>query len=223
MNALNPVQRVGDQIVEAILLHENVGGKRARERALELLIGVGIPEGRAGSYPHELSGGMRQRVMIAMALGCNPPLVVADEPTTALDVMIQAQILRLLARLRQESSIALVLITHDLSVLAEVVDRVGVMYAGRIVEEGPTADVLRTPRHPYAQGLVQAFPKIGDPAFRRVPVGIAGNPPDPSDRPPGCAFHPRCPERFGRCDVDDPRLLPVIGGRAAACHLVEEA
>jgi peptide/nickel transport system ATP-binding protein len=166
---------------------------------------------------------MRQRVMIAMALACNPPVVIADEPTTALDVMVQAQILRLLAKMRDEAGVALILITHDLSMLTEVVDRVAVMYAGRIVEEGPASAVLRDPQHPYAQALVGAFPTIGDPTSRRVPLGIAGDPPDPSERPPGCSFNPRCPAAFDRCLVDDPSLLDLPGGRAAACHLVEQS
>ena len=145
---------------------------------------------------------MRQRVMIAMALACNPPLVIADEPTTALDVMTQAQILNLLAQLREERNLALIVITHDLSVLAQVADRVAVMYAGRIVEEGSAAELSTTPRHPYTKSLVGAFPVVGDPASRGVPAGLPGDPPDPAARPPGCAFHPRCPAAFEPCDSD---------------------
>jgi oligopeptide/dipeptide ABC transporter ATP-binding protein len=223
MNALNPVRSVGRQITEAIELHQKVDSGEAAKHAEELLVHVGIPGSRAADYPHEFSGGMRQRAMIAMALACDPPLVIADEPTTALDVMIQAQILNLLARLRAEMGLALVIITHDLSALAQVSDRVAIMYAGRVVETGSATQVLTSPLHPYTRSLVGAFPKIGDPASRGVPVGLPGHPPDPSARPPGCAFHPRCPDRFEPCDRDDPRMLPCDRGRAAACHLVHEA
>jgi peptide/nickel transport system ATP-binding protein len=224
MNAFNPVKRVGDQVVEAILLHESVSEGEARRRMKVLFEHVGIASRRVDDYPHEFSGGMRQRVMIAMALSCNPPLVIADEPTTALDVMIQAQILNLLGRLREERDIALVVITHDLSVLAQVTDRVAVMYAGRIVEEGSAAELLTTPRHPYSRALVGAFPVVGDPASRGIPAGLPGDPPDPAARPPGCAFHPRCPYAFEPCDHIDP-ALEKHGSRWAACHLVarEEA
>jgi peptide/nickel transport system ATP-binding protein len=224
MNAFNPVRRVGDQVVEAILLHEGVSRSEARSRMRELFEHVGIAPRRAGDYPHEFSGGMRQRVMIAMALACDPPLVIADEPTTALDVMIQAQILNLLAQLRAEGNIALLVITHDLSVLAQVADRVAVMYAGRIVEEGSAAELLTTPRHPYTKSLVGAFPIVGDPASRGVPAGLPGDPPHPEARPRGCAFHPRCPAAFEPCDRIDP-VLERHGSRLAACHLVarEEA
>jgi peptide/nickel transport system ATP-binding protein len=220
MNALNPVRRVGRQIAEAIELHQKIDSGEAARRAEELLVHVGIPAARAADYPHEFSGGMRQRAMIAMALACDPPLVIADEPTTALDVMIQAQILNLLARLRAEMGLALVLITHDLSALAQVSDRVAIMYAGRIVEQGWAEEVLKNPLHPYTRSLVGAFPKVGDPRSRGVPVGLPGHPPDPAARPPGCAFHPRCPDRFEPCDSDDPELLPCDKSRAAACHLV---
>jgi peptide/nickel transport system ATP-binding protein len=224
MSAFNPVKRVGDQVVEAILLHESVSKGEARRRMNELFEHVGIAPRRAGDYPHEFSGGMRQRVMIAMALACNPPLVIADEPTTALDVMTQAQILNLLGRLREETGIALIVITHDLSVLAQVTDRVAIMYAGRIVEEGSASELLTTPRHPYSRALVGAFPVVGDPASRGIPAGLPGDPPDPAARPPGCAFHPRCPHAFEPCDRIDP-ALEMHGSRLAACHLVarEEA
>jgi oligopeptide/dipeptide ABC transporter ATP-binding protein len=222
MNALNPVRRVGQQIVEAIELHQNIDSAAAARRADELLVHVGIPAARAQDYPHEFSGGMRQRAMIAMALACDPPLVIADEPTTALDVMIQAQILNLLALLRAEMGLALVIITHDLSALAQVSDQVAIMYAGRIVESGAAEQVLTKPLHPYTKSLVGAFPKVGDPASRGVPAGLPGHPPDPSARPLGCAFHPRCPDRYEPCDRDDPLLLPCDRGRAAACHLVHE-
>src|SRR5918998_3126661 len=219
MNAFNPVKRVGDQVVEAIVLHEDVSRSEARVRMRELFEQVGIASRRTGDYPHEFSGGMRQRVMIAMALACNPPLVIADEPTTALDVMTQAQILNLLARLRDETGIALLVITHDLSVLAQVTDRVAIMYAGRIVEEGSASEVLTTPRHPYTRALVSAFPVVGDPASRGTPAGLPGDSPDPAARPPGCAFHPRCPFAFEPCDHEDP-ALEMHGSRLAACHLV---
>jgi peptide/nickel transport system ATP-binding protein len=221
MNAFNPVKRVGDQVVEAILVHEDVSRGEARTRMQELFEHVGIAARRAGDYPHEFSGGMRQRVMIAMALACDPPLVIADEPTTALDVMIQAQILNLLAQLREERNLALMVITHDLSVLAQVTDRVAVMYAGRIVEEGAASDLLTTPRHPYTKALVGAFPIVGDPASRGVPAGLPGDPPHPEARPSGCAFHPRCPAAFEPCDRIDP-VLERYGSRLAACHLVAE-
>jgi peptide/nickel transport system ATP-binding protein len=219
MSAFNPVKRVGDQVAEAILLHENISRNEARGRVEELFEQVGIAPRRVSDYPHEFSGGMRQRVMIAMALACNPPLVIADEPTTALDVMTQAQILNLLGRLREEAGISLVVISHDLSVLAQVTDRVAIMYAGRIVEEGSASEVLKTPRHPYSRALVGAFPVVGDPASRRAPAGLPGDPPDPAARPPGCAFHPRCSYAFEPCDHEDP-ALEMHGSRLAACHLV---
>jgi peptide/nickel transport system ATP-binding protein len=206
MSAFNPVKRVGDQVVEAILLHEDVSKREARSRMHQLFEHLGIAPRRAGDYPHEFSGGMRQRVIIAMALACNPPLVIADEPTTALDVMRQAQILNLLAQLRGERNIALLVITHDLSVLAQVADRVAVMYAGRIVEDGSASELLMNPRHPYSKSLVGAFPVVGDPASCGVPAGLPGDPPDPAARPPGCAFHPRCPAAFEPCDHIDPVL-----------------
>jgi peptide/nickel transport system ATP-binding protein len=219
MSAFNPVKRVGDQVIEAILLHGNVSAGEARRRMEELFEQVGIAPRRAYDYPHEFSGGIRQRVMIAMALACNPPLVIADEPTTALDVMTQAQILGLLGRLREETGISLVVITHDLSVLAQVTDRVAIMYAGRIVEEGSASGLLTEPRHPYSRVLVGAFPVVGDPASRGLPTGLPGDPPDPAARPPGCAFHPRCPFAFEPCDHVDP-VLEMHGSRLAACHLV---
>jgi peptide/nickel transport system ATP-binding protein len=222
MNGLNPVRRIEDQIVEAIQLHDkNATQAAARRRAVELVEHVGIAPRRARDYPHEFSGGMRQRAMIAMALACDPPLVIADEPTTALDVMIQAQIMQLLARLRKELNLALLLITHDLSVISEIAERVAIMYAGEIVEQGLASEVLLQPKHPYSQALVGAFPKIGDPAARHSPSGIPGDPPDPSDRPAGCPFHPRCAHRFEPCDAIVPPLVPRAG-RMNACHLYPE-
>ncbi len=219
MSAFNPVKRVGDQVVEAILLHESVSRSEARGRTEELFEQVGMAPRRIDDYPHEFSGGMRQRVMIAMALACRPPLVIADEPTTALDVMTQAQILNLLERLREKTGISLIVITHDLSVLAQVADNVAIMYAGRIVEEGSASEILTTPRHPYSRALVGAFPVVGAAASRGVPAGLPGDPPDPAARPSGCAFHPRCPDAFEPCDHVDPRL-ERYGSRHAACHLV---
>ena len=222
MNALNPVKRIGDQIAEAILLHDSkTSTASARRQAGELLEHVGISSGRARDYPHEFSGGMRQRAMIAMALACEPPLVIADEPTTALDVMIQAQIMQLLSRLREEYNLALLLITHDLSVISEIADRIAIMYAGGIVEQGLASEVLLQPKHPYSQALVGAFPKVGDPAARHTPAGIPGDPPDPSFRPEGCPFHPRCTHRFEPCDKVVPALVPREG-RVNACHLYPE-
>ena len=220
MNALNPVKQVGDQMVEAILLHEKVDAAVARTRVGALLERVGIPAARERAYPHELSGGMRQRAMIAMALVCDPDVVIADEPTTALDVMIQAQILSLLADLREDLGLALLLITHDLSVLAQVCDRVASMYAGRIVEEAPAGELLTAPQHPYTQALVAAFPRVGERTSRGLPAGLPGDPPHPAELPPGCSFHPRCPARFQPCDEIDPALLETGPDRRAACHAV---
>jgi peptide/nickel transport system ATP-binding protein len=218
MSGLNPVRRVGDQIAEPMLLHATVSSKRAlQSRVVELLEQVGVPAWRARSYPHELSGGQRQRVMIAMALACSPQLIIADEPTTALDVMVQAQVMALLKSLVVERGVAMLLISHDLSVLSSVCDRVAVMYAGRVVEEGPAAQLFDDARHPYAKALAGAFPVIGDPASRRAPRGLPGDPPDPMELPTGCPFHPRCPERVEACTMDDVRLRPVSVGRSAAC------
>jgi peptide/nickel transport system ATP-binding protein len=221
MHALNPVRRVGEQITEAIRLHDPVDDREATERVGELLERVGLPGRRARAYPHELSGGQRQRVMIAMALACSPRLLIADEPTTALDVMVQAQVLALLKSLQEELGLALLFITHDLSVLAQVCDRIAVMYAGRIVEEGPAGDVFEAPAHPYARALSGAFPRIGEPGDRRSPAGLGGDPPDPQHLPVGCTFHPRCPARFEPCDQVDPALYPAGEGRRAACLLYD--
>ncbi|WP_336323833.1 ABC transporter ATP-binding protein [Streptomyces lavendofoliae] len=219
MHSLNAVHRIGDQIAEPLLVHRRVTPGAARERAGTLLEQVGLPAARACAYPHELSGGQRQRVMIAMALACEPRLIVADEPTTALDVMIQAQVLRLLERLVTEQDISLVMISHDLSVLADTCDRLAVMYAGRIVEEGPARDVYDAARHPYGRALSAAFPRIGDPASRLAPRGLPGDPPDPAALPPGCTFHPRCPVALPTCASQDPPLAPAAPGHRAACVL----
>lgn len=217
MHSLNAVHRVGDQIAEPILLHRKATPAGARKRAGELLEQVGLPAARASAYPHELSGGQRQRVMIAMALACDPRLIVADEPTTALDVMIQAQILRLIEQLVAEQELGLIAISHDLAVLADTCDRLAVMYAGRVVEEGPARRVYEDARHPYGRALSEAFPRIGDPASRFAPRGLPGDPPDPSAVPPGCAFHPRCPVALGSCAVDDQELRTADEDRRAAC------
>jgi peptide/nickel transport system ATP-binding protein len=222
MNALNPVQRVGRQIAEAMVLHGTATPTEAVARAQGLLDEVGIPRSRSRDYPHEFSGGMRQRVMIAMALACKPPLVIADEPTTALDVMVQSQILALLNRLRGEFGLAVVLITHDLSVIAQVCDDVAIMYAGQIVERGSSGATLSAPSHPYTQALVAAFPRVGDPAARGELTGLGGDPPDPLHFPSGCRFHPRCPYRYQPCDILVPELLEFAEDREAACHLVHE-
>ncbi|GHF82904.1 ABC transporter ATP-binding protein [Streptomyces filamentosus] len=217
MHSLNAVRRIGDQIAEPLLVHGRATPAEARERVAALLGQVGLPAARAAAYPHELSGGQRQRVMIAMALACEPRLIVADEPTTALDVMIQAQILRLIERLVAEESIGLMMISHDLAVLADTCDRLAVMYAGRIVEEGPAAEVYRAAAHPYGRALSSAFPRIGDPASRRAPRGLPGDPPDPAALPDGCAFHPRCPVAVAECAGEDQVLRTAGAGHRAAC------
>ena len=217
MNALNPVQRIGDQIAEPLVARLGQSQADATRRAGELLELVGIPRQRARAYPHELSGGMRQRAMIAMALACDPAIVIGDEPTTALDVMVQAQILELLERLRSELGLSLILITHDLSVIAETCDRVLVMYAGRIAEEGPVTGVFRRPRHPYTQKLLGAFPDIR--ADRRSLEVIPGAPPDLRTPPPGCRFHPRCPLVMGVCAEEVPPEITFADGVRVACHL----
>jgi peptide/nickel transport system ATP-binding protein len=219
MNALNPVHRVGAQIVEVITRHEpTVSREDARRRVAELFDLVGIPKTRTGGYPHEFSGGMRQRAMIAMALSCNPRLVIADEPVTALDVMIQAQILDLIQKLCRQLSLSMVLISHDLSVIAETCGRVAVMYAGKIVEEGPVGEVFARPAHPYTHGLARAFPRID--GQRGLVPGIPGAPPDLVRLPQGCAFFDRCPQRIDRCRAEDPSPTLVTGARRVACHLV---
>jgi peptide/nickel transport system ATP-binding protein len=217
LHSLNPVHRIGRQIAEPIRTHEPGLSREAVDRRVaELLDQVGLSAARARAYPHQLSGGQRQRVMIAMALACRPQLVVADEPTTALDVMVQAQILDLLQQLVRELGVGLLIISHDLSVLSEICDRVLVMYAGRVVESGAAAEVFADPLHPYSAALSGAFPRIGDPAARYAPAGLAGDPPDPRDLPTGCAFAPRCPRAVEECTHVEPPLLE-IGGRSVAC------
>jgi oligopeptide/dipeptide ABC transporter ATP-binding protein len=217
MNALNPVRRVRDQIAEPIEVRLGQSRDKARRRAGELLELVGIPKRRGAAYPHELSGGMRQRAMIAMALACDPAIVIGDEPTTALDVMVQAQILQLLEELRRELGLSLILITHDLSVIAETCDRVLVMYAGRVMEEGPVRRVFTAPRHPYTQKLVSAFPNIR--ADRRTLDTIPGQPPDLRERVVGCPFAPRCPAAMAVCREVMPPEVTLADGVRVACHL----
>jgi peptide/nickel transport system ATP-binding protein len=223
MHALDPVQRIGDQIAEAIVIHKQSDMRGAMMRVGSLLEQVGLPARRMRDYPHELSGGQRQRVMIAMALACSPDIVIADEPTTALDVMVQAQVLKLLNELQHELGLAMLFITHDLSVLVEVCDRLAIMYAGKIVEEGPAQAVFGDPAHPYTRALAGAFPAIGDLRYRMAPSGLGGDPPQPEAIPSGCPFHPRCPLAFDACPTIVPDLYLAGEGRRAACLLVEGA
>jgi peptide/nickel transport system ATP-binding protein len=223
ISALNPIQRVGSQVVEALRLHRGWSGPAARQEARRLFELVGIPdaERRLDCYPHELSGGQNQRVMIAMALAGEPDLLVADEPTTALDVTIQAQILALIERLRRDMDMSLVLISHDLSVVAEYCDRIVVMYAGRIMETGPARTLLDRPAHPYTQGLVRAAPLLTGESQRLEP--IPGQVPEPWNMPTGCAFAPRCPHAVARCSAGPPPLRTIAAGRQSACIRTELA
>jgi oligopeptide/dipeptide ABC transporter ATP-binding protein len=222
MSSLNPVFTAGAQIIETIQAHEPEGTKAARARALALLREVGIsdPELRINQYPHEMSGGMRQRVMIAMALATEPEVLIADEPTTALDVTVQAQILEILDRLRETRGLAILLITHDLGIVANRADRIAVMYAGRIVEEAPTDTLFDAPSHPYTQGLLESVPRLTGP--RRSLRPIPGTVPDPARWPAGCRFHPRCPNVMARCREEVPSRLPLADGHHMACWLAEE-
>jgi len=216
---LHPFYRVGDQIVEAILCHDKVPKKQAQDRTVELLAAVGIPRprDRFRDFPHQYSGGMRQRAMIAMALAHNPDLLIADEPTTALDVTVQAQILELIDRIKDEFNIGVILITHDLGVIADVAQTVMVMYAGRGVEVGTRDELFRNPQHPYTWGLLESIPQVDQKGTRLIP--IEGAPPSLINRPPGCAFHPRCPHRFESCDKEVPELKDRGGGHPDACYL----
>ncbi len=218
LTSLNPLFTIGEQLVETILTHLDLNERQARSRAIELLAEVGIPapEIRIDNYPHHFSGGMRQRVVIALALCARPRLIVADEPTTALDVSIQAQIIDLLRRLARENGAAVMLITHDMGVIAETADRVAVMYAGRLAEIGPVRDVIHAPHHPYTGGLMRSIPKLNE--GRETLAQIDGAMPRLNAIPPGCAFNPRCPERFDRCMHDRPSPMPA-GATEAACWL----
>jgi peptide/nickel transport system ATP-binding protein len=227
MNALNPVMRVGDQFVDAMRAHERIDRRRALARAAELLELVGIDRRRARAYPHELSGGMRQRVIIAMALALRPELIIMDEPTTALDVVVQREILQQVEALKQEFGFAVLFITHDLSLLLEFADRIAIMYAGEIVESAPALHLGTNPQHPYTQGLLESFPPLSGPLTRLT--GIPGSPPDLRDPPSGCRFHPRCPycvpdrsALYARQTTERPVLRLIEQDHEVACHLVEE-
>jgi len=219
MNALNPVFRVGDQIAEAILIHESVKKKEAMDRARELFGLVGIDPDRTASYPHELSGGMKQRVMIAMALACNPDFIIADEPTTALDVIVQAQTLQVINDLRKKLGLTMMLITHDLSVVAETCTTCAIMYAGKIVEYADIETIFTNPAHPYTKALISAFPSIKE--ERRELESISGAPPNLLNPPTGCRFNPRCPYRMDVCTREEPEYVDLGGGHFAACHLLD--
>ncbi len=224
LHSLNPIQRVDKQLMEPILLHEaDVGEKAARKRVVELLEQVGLPGRLASAYPHQMSGGQKQRVMIALALACRPQVLIADEPTTALDVMVQAQVLDLLSSIARDHGLALMIISHDLSVLATTCDEVLVMYAGRVVEEGPAGDVFEHPKHPYTRALSAAFPTIGDMTSRFAPSGLPGDPPLPGELVSGCPFRPRCPEAEDRCAEAEPDLRPATDDQLAACIHIGEA
>ena len=218
MTSLNPVLTIARQLTESLELHLGMDGRASRKRAIELLDMVGIPaaKSRIDAYPHQFSGGMRQRVMIAMAISCNPKLLIADEPTTALDVTIQAQILELIKNLRQELGMAVILITHDLGVVAGVCDKINVMYAGFIVESATATDLFKDPRHPYTLGLLRSIPKINETRKEKL-IPIEGLPPDLIDLPPGCPFAPRCPYKVDKCLETNPKLDLAARGHKVAC------
>ncbi|MEU1080062.1 ABC transporter ATP-binding protein [Streptomyces sp. NPDC005908] len=222
LSALNPVLTVGDQLGEMFTVHRGMSRKDARAKAIELMDRVRIPAARerVRQYPHQFSGGMRQRIMIAMALALEPALIIADEPTTALDVTVQAQVMELLAELQREYRMGLILITHDLGVVADVADRIAVMYAGRIVESAPVHDIYKAPAHPYTRGLLDSIPRLDDKG--RELYAIKGLPPNLTRIPPGCPFHPRCPLARDVCTTDDPPLYEVSGTRGSACHFWRE-
>ncbi len=223
MTSLNPVLTIGDQVAEAAIVHQRLSRRAARARAIEMLQQVGIPDpgSRVDDYPHQLSGGMRQRVMIAMALICHPQILIADEPTTALDVTIQAQILELLARLQQQLGMAVLLITHDLGVVAGTADRVVVMYAGQVVETAPTPELFARPEHPYTEGLMASIPRLDRPRERLH--SIPGSVPAATAWPTGCRFHPRCPYAWEKCRTEEPPLLDTqVADHSARCWLVTE-
>lgn len=221
MNALNPVLTIGNQIIDAMQAHKHITYDEARAHAKHLLRTVGIDVERVDSYPHQLSGGMRQRAVIAIALALSPELIIMDEPTTALDVVVQKQILQEIKQLRDQFGFSILFITHDLSLLVEISDRIGIMYAGKFVESGPSYEIFNDAKHPYTNRLMHSFPTIHGP--RRELMGIPGSPPDLIDPPTGCRFHPRCEEAIaGKCEVVIPPLVEIAPHRDAACHLIEE-
>lgn len=222
MTSLNPVIRIGDQIIEGILTHENIIEEEAVHRGIEMLslVGIPAPEKRFYEYPHQLSGGMRQRVMIAMALACNPSLLIADEPTTALDVTIQAQILELMLELQKKNNMSILMITHDLGVVAEVCDRVVVMYASKVVEQGTVEEIFKNPRHPYTQGLIQSIPSLTE--KKEYLYDIPGSVPSPKRFPKGCKFNPRCQFAKDICKQEEPQIKPCGENHQVACWLLEE-
>jgi len=221
MGALNPVYRIGDQIVEAITTHTKSKKREAWDRAEELLRQVGVDPSRAKNYPHELSGGMRQRAMIAMALALSPELVIADEPTTALDMVTQAQVLKLTRGLQEELNVSIIFISHDLSILGQACDRIIIMYAGKIMEMGDVQALFREPQHPYTKALLSSFPDIK--STKRTLTGLPGSPPDLIDPPSGCRFHPRCSQAQSICKVEEPTTIEVLPKHYVACHQVKGA
>jgi len=220
MNALNPVYTVGDQIMEAILTHEDISNEEAKERVIKLFELVGIDPSRINNYPFEFSGGMKQRAMIAMALACNPDIVITDEPTTALDVIVQAQVLKLLKSLKEELNLSLIMISHDLSVIAETCNKVAIMYAGKIVEMADVVRLFKNPLHPYSQGLMNSFPSLKGP--RKKLISIPGSPPNLLSPPLGCRFHPRCQYALEKCKQEEPLLMEIDKGHYVACHLLKK-
>jgi len=220
MNALNPLYRVGEQIVESIKVHEpDVTGKEARERTAKLLEMVGIEPSRVDNYPHEFSGGMKQRALIAMALACNPDVVIADEPGTALDVIVQAQVLRLMRNLKDKLNLSVIMIAHDLSMIAEICQKISIMYAGYLVEYGDIIKIFKEPLHPYTKDLIESFPSIKAP--KQEMVSIPGFPPDLLHPPPGCRFHPRCKHAMDICKKEVPKLIEASKNHFVACHLIK--
>ncbi len=220
MNAMNPLYKVGDQIIESIRLHEsNVTRGEARERTAKLLEMVGIESSRIDNYPHEFSGGMKQRALIAMALACNPDVVIADEPGTALDVIVQAQVLRLMKQLKEKLNLSVIMIAHDLSMIAEICQKIAIMYAGYLVEYGDIVKIFKSPLHPYTTDLIESFPSIT--AEKQEMVSIPGFPPNLINPPPGCRFHPRCKFAMDICRKETPKLVETSKNHFAACHLVK--